>query len=68
MALMTMAHSTGMLGGSFLAGLMMDLFHLRIAFSIGAGVMALGVVMFVLMGRAERLPKPVAGSPAKPAR
>lgn len=68
MALMTMAHSTGMLGGSFLAGLMMDLFHLRIAFSIGAGVMAVGVVMFALLGRSERLPKPVAGSSAKPVR
>lgn len=49
MALMTMAHSAGMLGGSFLAGLMMDLFHLRLAFSIGAGIMLFGVGLFAML-------------------
>lgn len=51
MALMTMAHSTGMLGGAFLAGLMMDMFQLRLAFAIGAGIMTLGVLLFWMLTR-----------------
>ncbi|MCP4348700.1 MAG: MFS transporter [Desulfobacterales bacterium] len=46
MALMTMGHSMGMLVGSVLAGIMMDLFHLRQAFSSGAFVMITGVGIF----------------------
>ena len=37
MGLMTMAHSLGMLAGSTLAGLMMDLLQLRDAFWLGCG-------------------------------
>jgi len=47
MALMTMAHSFGMLAGALLGGAMMDLFDLRLVFSAGAVVMALGTVQFV---------------------
>jgi MFS family permease len=39
MALMTVAHSTGMLCGALLGGLMMDFFQLRWAFPVGAAVM-----------------------------
>lgn len=54
MALLTMAHSMGMLVGSLLAGIMMDYFELRSAFSLGAVVMFLGVACFSFM-----VPKPV---------
>ena len=47
MALLTVAHSLGMMGGSILAGLMMDLFALRNAFSMGAALMICGTVLFV---------------------
>lgn len=46
MALMTMGHSMGMLAGSLLAGIMMDLLHLRQAFSFGAFIMISGVGLF----------------------
>ena len=46
MGLMTMAHSLGMLLGSILAGLMMDLFDLRNAFLFGAAMGFIGVGMF----------------------
>ena len=48
MSLLTVAHSTGMLCGSLLAGLMMDLFTLRGAFSVGAATMMAGVLGFVI--------------------
>lgn len=48
MGLMTMAHSLGMLTGSLLAGLMMDIFKLRQAFSFGSIIMLLGVVLFYI--------------------
>lgn len=46
MALLTAAHSLGMLIGSVSAGTMMDLFALRQAFLLGAVFMALGTVLF----------------------
>lgn len=49
MALLTMAHSGGMLAGSLLAGLTMDFFQLRHAFSVGAVLMLLGAGSFYLL-------------------
>ncbi|MCJ7617257.1 MAG: hypothetical protein MUO43_12055 [Desulfobacterales bacterium] len=46
MGLITMAHSSGMLTGSLAAGLMMDMFQLRYAFSFGSIVMILGTGLF----------------------
>ena len=51
MAFLTMAHSTGMFIGSFLAGLVMDYFDLRKAFPFGAGVMLMGLILFILLVR-----------------
>ncbi len=64
MALMTMAHSAGMLSGSLLAGLMMDLFHLRLAFSIGAVIMFIGVALFALLSRGRQAPEPADDAPS----
>jgi len=49
MALLTMAHSGGMLTGSVLAGLTMDFFQLRQAFSVGTGFMILGSGLFCVL-------------------
>jgi DHA1 family multidrug resistance protein-like MFS transporter len=46
MGLMTMAHSLGMLMGSSFAGLMMDIADLRDAFSLGAFISFVGVLVF----------------------
>jgi MFS family permease len=54
MGLMTMAHSLGMLAGSTLAGVMMDVFQLRDAFSFGAAVSFLGVLMFFMLSTTKR--------------
>lgn len=48
MALLTVAHSLGMLIGSVLAGLMMDWFELRQAFVLGALIMASGTTLFLV--------------------
>lgn len=48
MALLTMSHSTGMLLGAFIAGIMMDLFALRQIFFFGAWMMLLGVGLFFI--------------------
>ena len=48
MALMTMAHSLGMLLGSLAAGLAMDFLGLRYAFLLGAAIMGGGVVFFLV--------------------
>jgi MFS family permease len=48
MSLLTAAHSLGMLTGSVLAGVLMDLFQLRQAFSFGSAAMAAGTVLFVI--------------------
>lgn len=47
MALLTVAHSLGMLVGSLLAGMMMDLFQLRQAFMLGAVMMVAGTALFI---------------------
>ncbi len=62
MALITMAHSLGILIGVLMAGLMMDIFQLRLAFPSGAIIMALGVGLFLVCTshkeeRKERLPR-----------
>jgi len=46
MGLITMAHSSGMLTGSLVAGLMMDMFQLRHAFSFGSLIMIFGTGLF----------------------
>ena len=46
MALLTVAHSLGMLIGSISGGLAMDLFHLKQAFSFGGFFMIIGSVLF----------------------
>jgi MFS family permease len=48
MALLTTAHSMGMLLGAILAGTMMDLFTLRQAFLIGAACMSAGTILFII--------------------
>ncbi len=48
MGLITMAHSAGMLAGAFLAGLMMDYFKLSSSFTLGAGVMLAGILLFMI--------------------
>ena len=54
MALLTVAHSLGMLIGSLSAGVMMDWFQLRQAFLLGAAVMGIGTLLFlVCTGRAD---------------
>ena len=49
MALLTMAHSLGMLIGALSAGLIMDFFNLRYAFVTGTMLMALGTVFCYAM-------------------
>ncbi len=51
MGLMTMAHSLGMLLGSSMAGLMMDIADLRDAFSLGAVISFAGVLIFFSLTR-----------------
>jgi len=46
MGLITMAHSSGMLTGSIVAGLMMDMFQIGHAFSFGSLIMILGTGLF----------------------
>jgi multidrug resistance protein len=46
MGIIIMAHSSGMLTGSLAAGLMMDMFQLRHAFSFGSLIMILGTGLF----------------------
>jgi MFS transporter, DHA1 family, multidrug resistance protein len=52
MALLTMAHSLGMLAGSLLAGLMMEVSQLRYAFFLGALLMLLGSGLFFRLSEA----------------
>ncbi|MBW1899189.1 MAG: MFS transporter, partial [Deltaproteobacteria bacterium] len=51
MAILTMAHSMGMLLGSLVAGLAMDFIGLKHAFPIGAFLMVLGVAVFLFCCR-----------------
>jgi predicted MFS family arabinose efflux permease len=48
MALLTLGHSLGMMVGAFLAGLVMDLFAVHHAFTMGALIMAAGVVVYMV--------------------
>ena len=48
MALMTVAHSLGMLSGALLGGMMMDFFKLRWAFPLGAVIMLVSIGFFLL--------------------
>jgi MFS family permease len=59
MALLTMAHSLGMLSGAMLAGLIMDVSRLRLVFLWGAAIIGLGALVFccrMLHGRPRRTP------------
>ena len=47
MALMTMAHSLGMLSGALVGGMMMDFFDLQTAFPLGGGVMLISTGLFL---------------------
>ena len=62
MALLTMAHSMGMLSGSMAAGVMMDLFQLRSAFPVGAVAMVLGTLIFLVC--TSRRPAAVSSLPS----
>jgi predicted MFS family arabinose efflux permease len=64
MALLTVAHSAGILAGSMLAGVMMDLFKLRAVFPFGALLMLLGIAAFFTAGRI-RHPRPADKPPHK---
>jgi len=55
MGLLAMAHSLGMLAGSLLAGLMMDVSRLRNAFSTGAVMMILCLGMFVVLAHHKKV-------------
>jgi MFS family permease len=48
MAVLTVGHSLGMLIGALAAGMMMDWWHLRFAFSIGFWFMLAGMICFYL--------------------
>jgi len=48
MALMTVAHSLGMLSGALLGGMMMDFFQLRAAFPLGGMVMLICTGLFLV--------------------
>jgi len=48
MALMTVAHSLGMLSGALLGGMMMDFFQLRWAFPLGAVIMIICIGFFLV--------------------
>jgi MFS family permease len=54
MAILTLAHSLGMLCGSLIGGLMMDVFQLRAAFPLGAAIMALTVAVFFASTRSRK--------------
>jgi MFS family permease len=56
MAILTLAHSLGMLSGSLIGGLMMDLFQLRVAFPLGAAIMAFSVALFLLGTQKRKAP------------
>lgn len=53
MALMTVAHSLGMLSGALLGGLMMDWYQLSWSFFLGTGVMLICTGLFIAATRAS---------------
>jgi len=55
MALMTVAHSLGMLCGALAGGLMMDFFQLRWAFPLGAVIMMISTGFFLVSNYPQRL-------------
>ena len=54
MALMTVAHSLGMLIGALLGGMMMDYYQLHWAFPLGAGIMLTSTVLFLAGTQPEK--------------
>ncbi|CAN2045053.1 membrane hypothetical protein [Candidatus Magnetomoraceae bacterium gMMP-13] len=48
MALLTMGHSLGMLLGAFFAGIIMDIFNLRLSFGFGGMIMMIGMTIFFI--------------------
>lgn len=54
MALLTVAHSLGMLSGALLGGLMMDFFKLGWAFPLGAVIMAICTGLFIVGATAQK--------------
>jgi MFS family permease len=54
MAILTLAHSLGMFGGSLIGGLMMDLFQLRVAFPLGAIIMLITTAVFLFSIRPQK--------------
>ena len=60
MAILTVAHSAGMLAGSLMAGAMMDALHLRQVFPLGAllVIVALGLFFSLTRERAEQAQRP----------
>jgi DHA1 family multidrug resistance protein-like MFS transporter len=54
MALMTVAHSLGMLSGALLGGLMMDFYQLSWAFPLGAVVMIICTGLFLMATKAPK--------------
>ena len=54
MAILTVAHSLGMLCGSLIGGLMMDVFELKAAFPLGAAVMVVTVAVFLFNTRSRK--------------
>lgn len=57
MSIMTVAHSLGMLTGSMAAGLAMDFLSLRLSFPCGMFIMALGTLVFLLLGDKDSFKK-----------
>ena len=57
MALITVAHSLGMLSGSLIAGAIMDWMQLEVAFFIGAAIMVAGTIQFIPMTRLRTAPE-----------
>ena len=53
MAIITMAHSLGMLAGALMGGVMMDLWKLHYVFPLGALVQLLGTLLFALLTYAK---------------
>jgi MFS transporter, DHA1 family, multidrug resistance protein len=56
MALLTMAHSAGMMTGSIFAGFMMDMFELTKAFTFGSLIMGAGTFLFCILTYSSRKP------------
>ncbi len=56
MAVLTVAHSLGMLCGALMAGLLMDWLSLSYAFAAGGLMMALGIVVFAVLTIKKQVP------------